>query len=162
MWANWYMIQWDNFIEKSEFAMNHCLIDNTTLTPYFKKPQVESYNLYRAFMEFIDCAILDVQTLRYNVRAVVSAFIYILLGKQFGQFTEEQILEEFPESSQYLLDTEFAYNNLFSHFLENCCGLSLYSLLPTIQFCSTFFSLPLHLKLPFVFKTEKNKVLEVS
>lgn len=162
MWANWYMIQWDNFIEKSEFARSHCLIENTAIVPVFKKPHSESYNLYRGYMELIDCAILDVQTLKYNIRAIVASFMYILLGKQFEQFTEEQILEEFPSSSQYLLDTGFAYNNLFSHFLENYSGLPLCGILPTIQYCSTFFNLVLHIELPVAAKVDRKNVLEVS
>jgi len=162
MWANWYMTQWDNFIEKSDFAQTHCLIESTAIIPVFKKPYSESYNMYRGFMELIDCAILDIQTLKYNIRAIIAAFMYILLGKQFGQFTEDQILEEFPTSSQYLLDTEFAYNNLFSHFLEYYFSLSLCGILPTIQYCSTFFSLPLHIELPVAAKVDRKNVLEVS
>lgn len=156
------MTQWDNFIEKTDFARTHYLIEITAMLPVFKKPHSESYNLYRGLMELVDCAILDIQTLKYNIRGIVAAFMYILLGKQFGQFTEQQILEEFPMSSQYLLDTGFAFNNLFSHFLENYCGLPLCGILPTIQYCSTFFSLPLHIELPVAAKVDRKNVLEVN
>lgn len=160
MWANWHMMQWDTFIEKSEFARTHCLITSTALTPVFKKPHSESYSLYRAYMELIDCAVLDVQSLAYNVRALVAALAYVLLGKQFGQFTDEQIAHEFPASSHYLLDTGFAFNNLYAHFLESYSGLPLCGILPTIQYCSTYFALPLHVELPVAAKVDRKNVLE--
>lgn len=149
-------------MEKSDFAKSHCLVESSAIIPMFKKPHSESYNLYRGFMELIDCAILDVQTLKYNLRALVASFMYILLGKQLDQFTQDQILKKFPASSQYLLDAGFAYNNLFSHFLENYTGLTLCSILPSIQYCSTFFSLPLHIELPLAAKVDRKNVLEVS
>lgn len=161
MWSNWFMTQWDTFIDKSDYASKHCLVQNTPMLPVFKKPHGESYKLYRIFMELIDCIILDVHALRYNFRAIVTSLMYIVIGKYFNQFTQEQILNEFSISSQYLLDPSFAYNNLFSHFLEHYIGFSLWNILPTIQYCSRFLALKFHIELPVAAKIDRKTVLGV-
>lgn len=160
-WAGWYMERWDNFIENSDFARTHYLIKDAIILPLFKKPLRESYDMYRELMELIDCSILDVQTLKYNLRSIIAAITFIFLGRHFYQFTQKQILVEFPICSQHLLDTSFAFNNLFSNFMENYAGSSLCGLLPTIKYCSTFFSLQLHLELPIAAKIDRKNILEV-
>lgn len=98
-------------------------------------------------MQLLDCALLDAQTLQYKLHPLVAAFMYILLGKDFKQFTLEQITETFSQSSKYLLNKEFAFNNLFAIFMEKNFSFELEDLLPCIQYASTFFSLPLSMKL---------------
>ena len=93
-------------------------------------------------MQLLDCSLLDIQTLQYKLRPLVAAFMYIILGKDYSQFTLETIIEMFPNSSKYLLDKNFAFNDLFAKFLERYFGFQLEDLLPCIQYASTFFSLP--------------------
>ena len=161
MWANWYMSQWDSFVQNCEFAKNHGLISGNGKVPLFKKPHNSSYNLYRQYMELVDCAILDIQTLQYKQRAIIAAFMYILLGKEFKQFTNDQILNDFPTSSLYLLNDSLPYNELYSYFISNFFGLALYDLLPTIQYGSTFFGLEFQIELPVAAKVDRKNVLEV-
>lgn len=161
-WANWYMCQWDLYIEHSEFAKSHFLI--TTCKEgliQFKHPNEKSYARFREIMQLIDCAMLDVQTLQYKPRDVIASFMYILLGKYFKQFTEQQIYEEFSKSSLYLIDQQIAFNDLFGDFLLYSFGFQLVDLLPSIQYASTFLKLPLNFDLPTAAKINKENVLEV-
>lgn len=111
-------------------------------------------------MQLLDCALLDVHTLQYKLRPLVGAFMYIVLGKDFKQFELDQITERFPTSSLYLLDKTFAFNDLFSKFLEHSMALQLEELLPTIQYASTFFNLPICQQPPSIVKMNPKSVVE--
>ena len=161
-WANWYMCQWDLYVENSEFANSHPL---TTSCEdgliQFKQPNEKSYARFREIMQLIDCSVLEIQTLQYKPRTLIASFMYMTLGKHFKQFTSQQIYEEFPKSSLYLIDQQYAFNDLFGDFLVYSFGFQLVDLLPSIQYASTFFKLPLNFDLPTAAKINKENVLEV-
>lgn len=113
-------------------------------------------------MQLLDCSLLDIQTLQYKLRPLVAGFMYIILGRDYDQFNSLQILEKFPTSSLYLLNDNFAFNNLFSIFLKQHFGMELGDLLPCIQFASTFFGLKLSMDLPSIFKMNKDGILKVT
>lgn len=161
-WTNWYAAQWDAFVDGSPNAQDNVLLGSMELPIKFKLPTQTSYALYRHLMQILDATILDVQTLQYRQRALVLSTMYILLGREFQQFTTEVIVNDFPNSSGYLLDEAFAYNNLFGMYLQECFGVELPNLLPTIQFVATFFAADLDISLPIAAKIDKENVLQVG
>jgi hypothetical protein len=48
---------------------------------------------------------------------------------------------DFPGSSLYLVEENPEYNDLFRSFLEHVFGFSLFDILPTVQYCATYFDL---------------------
>lgn len=157
------MSQWDLYIENSPYAINHPLVTSAEESKVqFKQPNEKCYARFREFMQLIDCACVDVQTLQYKPRTLIASFLYIVLGKHYKQFTVDQIYDEFPRSSLYLLDQEYAFNDLFGDFLLYSFGFQLVDLLPGIQYASTFFKLPLNFDLPTAAKINKENVLEVT
>ena len=61
MWSNWYMSQWDIYLETCPYAQSHPLVLRTSENPVqFKQPYESSYKKYREFMQIIDCAVLDI------------------------------------------------------------------------------------------------------
>lgn len=88
--------------------------------------------------------------------------MYVIIGKQFQQFTLEQIIFELTNTSKFLLDETSLYNQMFGEFLETSFGFDLIGLLPTIQFVASFFNLKLNYELPTAAIINKDKVLEVS
>ena len=159
-WANWYAAQWDAYVDESEHAQENVLASSFPSAIKFKQPTQQSYALYRNLMQLLDASMLDIQTLQYKQRALVLSMMYVLVGREYKQFTTEMIATEFPNSSQYLLDESFAYNNLFGNFVTGF-GMELLSLLPTIQFVSSFFSLEIDISLPIAAKIDKENVLQV-
>ena len=78
MWANRFMVHWDSYIELTD-AKYHPYF-RTHKPKYFKKEDQESYQLFREMMQFIDCSILDVQTLQFAPKILVCSFMYLVLG----------------------------------------------------------------------------------
>ena len=81
---------------------------------------------------------------------------------KFKQFSLEQIVEEFPTSSMYLLDEEeYAFNNLFGYFMYYYFGIELIDLLPTIQYASTYFYFSIELRLPSIIDYKRDEISDV-
>lgn len=159
MWAQFFTTEWDRYLKASTLSLYKTLFDSKNL-PRFKSPNEKSYSLFRELMQLIDVCLLDTQTLQYNFRAIVAAFMYIIIGKRLDQFTIEQVREEFPYSSLYLLDQSYTYNQCFGEFIEKILGLLLQDLLPTIQFVSTFFFLQTDVEFPLAARVDTKEVLE--
>ena len=113
-------------------------------------------------MQLIDITALDIQTLQYKPRALLASLMYLLLGKHYKQFSTEQILEEFPRSSYFLINEEIEFNVLFQDFLIYSFGFQLCELLPSVQYASTFFILKMNYDLPTAAKVNKENVLDVK
>lgn len=141
MWANWYMRQWDFYIQYSDYAMDHILVKSLgDPIVVFKVPNAKAFARFREFMQLIDLVMLDVASLRYQSRALVISTLYVLLAFHFGQASLEEIAAQFPATSSFL-DPNYPFNDLFGNFLKRYCGVELSELLPTIQYMASFLSL---------------------
>lgn len=98
-------------------------------------------------MQYIDFSLMDVHTLQYHSRELAASFLYIILNMQLRIFKEEEIVSIFPKTSQYLLVSN-EFNNFYCRFLKKSFGFTLQDLLPTVQYCATFFFLPIDKELP--------------
>lgn len=99
-------------------------------------------------MQLVDCAVLEVKTLQYKMRPLLASFLYILIGVEYRQFTPQMVVEQFPSCSVYLLAQDYAFNDLYSKFLEIFFGMTLEELLPSIQYAANFFGLAPNFDLP--------------
>ena len=48
---------------------------------HFKQLDENSYMMFRKLMQLIDCAVIDIETVQYKPRMLVSSFMYLLLGE---------------------------------------------------------------------------------
>jgi hypothetical protein len=158
-YANLFMVQWDAFTEKSQYARDHTLLRKADPVK-FLVPCERSYKLFRSLLQLLDAASLEVQTLQYKQKALIASFIYLVIGKELGQFDEQSILEEFPRTSLYLFNRKNAFNDLYAFFLSEFFGIDIFGLLPTIQFAATFFGVKLAMNLPVAAKIDRKNVLE--
>jgi hypothetical protein len=167
MWANWYMLQWDFFVEGIKAAAEedfkedprHDLIAKNFIT--FLQGDGHSYYRFREIMQLLDTMLLNVSTLQYKQRTLVAAVMFLSLGRRLSIFTTDQIVSEFPESSLYVLDDKITFNSLFNSFAFFAFGYTLAELLPAIQYCATYFGLPLHFNMPSVVSLRRLNIAEV-
>ena len=150
-WAQWYLSQWDLFIEQSPLATTHPFImsfENGGLVVQFRQPTEQSYKLFREIMQYIDCITLEVEHLQYNQRTLIAALMYLILGREYKQFPSRHITEEFRNDSSHLFNKQSVFNAFFGKFLESTFGFDLDELLPSAQYLAPFFKLPLSFELP--------------
>lgn len=74
------MMNWDLFLDTAGARTHELFTSYSIDIPYFKKVTEKSYNNFRALMQLIDCALLDVKSLQYKPKALVCSFMYLLLG----------------------------------------------------------------------------------
>lgn len=117
----------------------------------FLQPELKSMCRYREVMLYLDTTLFDVLTLQYKMKALVLSTIYLVLGQEFKQFSLTQIQQEFGQSSQYAFQDTNGFNQLFGEFLDNHCSVALAELVPSIQYVSGFFNLPVEIDLPSFF-----------
>lgn len=147
MWCNWYMNQWDIYITTNEYAVNHEITQNAEdLT--FKTSNESAYSRFREILQIMDLMILDNNWLRYKPRGLVASIMFLILGLHTGEFDIERIWTEFVYTSSGFLDPNSLYNQLFMDFLYLSFGFQLHDLAPTIQYVSTFMSIPFNYDMP--------------
>lgn len=157
MWANWYMNQWDIFINTNEYALSHEIVrNNPDLT--FKSSNETSYVRFRDVMQIIDLIILDHNCLLYQPRGLVVSIMFLVLGIHVGVFEIQKIWNEFVYSSNGFLDTNSEFNQLFIEFIFLSFGYQLHDLAPTIQYVSSFMSIPFNYDMPMY--CQNNNALE--
>ena len=150
-WTNWYMGQWDVYLETNEFAILHPLVsrlraqrsdaEGEAAAPLRFKSQNElAYARFREVFQVLDAMTLDVQYLQYRPRALVASTLYLVLGMHAGAFEQEEVAASFTRSSAGFLDGEAeekeAFNDLFIDFLFLSFGFNLAELAPTVMYAS--------------------------
>jgi hypothetical protein len=147
MWANWHMSQWDIYISTNEYALTHPTVQNNP-DLMFKSWNEGAYARFREVMQILDIMIIDYTWLQYRPRALVAATMFLILGIHAREFDAELIWNEFIYTANRYLDGNSEYSLLFMDFLYLSFGFQLDELVPTIQFVSTFMSIPFNYDLP--------------
>jgi len=143
-WTDIFLTQWDLYIESCD-QNDLGFVEGERI--YFRKSDEQSYVHYRDFTQIIDVVMLDYETLQYKQRVMVASLLFLLLGDYYKIFTKKEIVQEFGNTSKVLFNFP-QYTFLFSEFLENYLGFTLYEMLPTIQYLSQFFDVEFLYELP--------------
>lgn len=117
-------------------------------------------------MQLIDCSMLDILTLVYQPKLLVLSFMYLVLGTAvadvgctLGEFEPKQIASEFPGSSQYMIKQDSAFNDLYYSFMEFTFSLTPIEILPSVQYCATYFILQFDFRYHEHFNQEETSVI---
>ena len=143
-WTDIFLTQWDLYIESCD-QNDLGFVEGERI--YFRKSDEQSYVHYRDFTQIIDVVMLDYETLQYKQRVMVASLLFLLLGDYYKIFTKKEIVQEFGNTSKVLFNFP-QYTFLFSEFLENYLGFTLYEMLPTIQYLIQFFDVEFLYELP--------------
>ena len=103
--------------------MQNYLLTHEKIT--FKAKDMDSYHNFREVMQILDCAILDIQTVQYKPKVLTCSLLYLILGKNMGEFSRSKIVNECPKTSTYLFE-ESDFNSIFSIFISERFGLTLF------------------------------------
>ena len=113
----------------------------------------QSYHNWRWLTQYIDFALLDIQTLQYKNRTLAAAFLYLTLVLKLQLHSTDQVSTKFKKESHFIL-SKTPFNNLFSRFLFESFGFPLEEILPTVQYCSSFTVLPVRFQLPVLLRDD--------
>ncbi|CAD8123361.1 unnamed protein product [Paramecium sonneborni] len=134
-WINWFTDQWDIYAQ------------NYDINIQFRKPNEESYQLFRKLCQLVDCALMDIQTLQYMPRTIVASFMYLIISFQLNVYNQD-MLEIMSQTSMFLLNKDNQFNVIFGQFVQTTFGFALQDILPAIQYAVGFYELKINYETP--------------
>ena len=158
---NYYMKRWDTYVDSSLVIGETKLIMPERQIIKFKDASEEAYVSFRELAQLVDTSRLYAESIQYNKRTLIAAFQYLLIGKHYGQFNEQEIVQEFPSSSLFILEDKQGFNAIFKQFLKAEFNYELSELLPALQFAAKFFILIFSYDLPQVAQKRSQALLQV-
>ncbi|EAS02326.2 amine-terminal domain cyclin (macronuclear) [Tetrahymena thermophila SB210] len=157
-WGNWFMSQWDIFIQTSEKAQNSKLVlqfyENNSCFVQFRQATNQSYELFREYMQIMDFSILDVQTLQISATKLHCSIMYLVLGKAHGVYTLDDIQNEVAQGFIFTKKAQ-DFNDIYNEFASVSFGINIQNIVTCIQYISKFFVLPVTNALPFIISEMK-------
>ena len=161
-WLNFYTHQWDRFVETSPFVDEMKMISPEKDLIKFREMSESSYFKYREIAQIVDLVILNVDFLQHDPQALIFAIMYLIIGREIGQFTGEEIVMDIPNSSVFLLADREGFHKVFGAFIRQYIDAELADLLELIQRAAVYFNLTIDFNLPLAISKNKEKAMKVS
>ena len=140
------MDKWDSYIQKENLFFS--ILSEQKTIPFFKKKNEESYKLFRELMQMVDLSLLSVKTLQYSSKLLIASTMFLVLSRNFNQYTNRDILSQF--SSLSFLKEKNYFNNVYDNFIKFFFNDVKFAedLSPVISFISKFFNLNFDYEIP--------------
>lgn len=115
-WAEYYMWQWDYFMELNEAKNSVLLMNIQEFENKNGKFQKGKSKIYQECFEFLDCMVLDARSLNFDMKGLILGVMYFVLGKEYrrwelkevGERIREKILEK-DEFTIFFMDFVLKY-----------------------------------------------------
>lgn len=156
-WAQWYLNQWDLFIERIISDGNPEFSSLLKEVVFFRKQNDKSYFRFREIMQLLDACLLNVKTLKYSPRTLLAAFMFLAIGSYYGVFDKREIFEKFSKNGLAALNKPTEFHRLFAAYLEYCFGFQLEELVSSVEYAAKYFQLPLNFEPPSIVVLKKSK-----
>ena len=182
MWVNWYLCQWDLFIDsipdikeklyyyktKNKSVKSSNSSDGSTnKILYFKKADEKSYIYYRQAMQLIDAVLTDYNHIKYQPRHLIANVLLIVIcifyeipyfsgNKQEGFIFDANFFYElFYKMPEY----EIIITNVFGEFLSQSFNINFEDIIDACVYSSKFIYYDFSYELPLVIQI-KNEQFE--
>lgn len=183
MWLNWYLCQWDLFIEsvpdmKEKLiyfkSVNKCVkSSNSSETQankiiFFKKADEKSYIYYRQATQLIDAFLTDFNHVKYPTRHLIASVILIIIciyyeipyfvsnsSQNNFNFDENFYMELFYNMPEY----EVIINQVFGEFLNQSFNIGFEDIIPALVYASRYIFFDFSFDLPLIIQL-KNEQFE--
>lgn len=155
------MQKWESFLDSSPLVAEAKMINAEREFVKFKLTDEASYMKFREIVQILDSIMLNIEHRQYNPRMLTVSLLYLILGREFGQFKQEKIVEEMPYSSIFLYEDRQGFHKIFSSFVKPLLNMDLTELLPVIQYSAKYFELPLDFDLPIAVKKNAESIMQV-
>ncbi|MCQ2819673.1 MAG: hypothetical protein MJ252_20605 [archaeon] len=160
-WLNWYICQWDLFIETIEDNKNILLsYSDEDHIMFFKKSNDNSYYNFRRITQMLDLILLDFHSEKFKDRYLIAALIYVCLILNYN-FEYDFENKKYFGAEEEKFD---AINKVYSNFLNQSFDFELYEqeLIDAITFCGKFKDFDFSYDLPLLYQVEENDLETVK
>jgi hypothetical protein len=188
MWLNWYLCQWDLFIEtvpdmKEKLIyyyrkFNKCVKSsyNSDNQPnkiiYFKKADEKSYIYYRQATQLIDTFLTDCNHLKFKTRHLIASVILIIICiyyeipyfiNSFASQNNFRLDENFYLDFYYNMpEFELIINQVFGEFLNQSFNITFEDIIPALVYCSNYIFFDFSYDLPLIIQMKNEQFENVN
>jgi len=141
-WANFITIQWDEFAKNFHNQYPYDISRRRFKLPISRNRTIEEYRFFIDLFQILDLISLDVESIKYSDKILITCVIYLILGVYLKQFTQNDILSEFTKD----INAYTNYNDLniiYNRFLNNFLEIELDDIVDHLGYVSYFFYLNL-------------------
>lgn len=183
MWLNWYLCQWDLFIDSvpdmKEKLIYFRNINKSVKSSYssenqnnkiifFKKADEKSYIYYRQATQLIDAFLTDCNYLKFPTRNLIASVIFIIIcifheipyfisnaNQNNFNFDVNFYMELFYNMPEY----ELIINQVFGEFLNQSFNIGFDDIIPALVYASRYIFFDFSFDLPLIIQL-KNEQFE--
>jgi len=187
MWLNWYLCQWDLFIESvpdmkekliyfrninKSVKSSYSSEAQYTKIIYFKKADEKSYIYYRQATQLIDAFLTDFDHVKFQTRHLIASVIFIIVcifyeipyfvsnaaNQNNFKFDENFYMELFYNMPEY----EIITNQVFGEFLNQSFNISFEDIIPALIYASNYIFFDFSFDLPLIIQLKNEQFENVS
>ena len=160
LWLNWYLCQWDVFLDSFDDLREKVLNQYNENILYFKKPDEKSYYQFRNITQVIDLLVLDKKYFLFNQRLLVASAIFLVLGFSLQVFSPDQ--NGYDEDFVKEITQKTVFSEVFEEFLTQSFGFTMDEIYLPIVYVSKFFNFKFSTDLPLIAQTNEEIVNQVK
>lgn len=178
MWLNWYLCQWDLFIEslpemkEKLLKFNHknklrLKSNNEKDIIYFKKTEEKCYIYYRQATQLIDALVTDYNHLKFEQRHLIAAVIFIIISIYYelplfckdkkSENSQIRINEEFFINLKDSKDFEILLDKVFGEFLSQSFNFYWKDIIPACLYCYNYVFFEYSYDLPLIIQLKNEQ-----
>ena len=154
IWLNWYICQWDLFIETVDNIKNQFLnFFSEEKILFFKKSDDNSYYNFRKITQIIDLIQLDEKHFFFDDRYLIAASIFLLLSLNFHfdfNFEQKEIILQNEKIKKLIFNV---YNNFIQQSFDY--NFSDKQLIDSIKYVFQFKNINFSFELPLIYQVEQ-------
>ena len=156
-WTEWFTFNWDMIIEEKAGVPDSNLMELELVQ--FKQMDETSYKIFRELYQLIDCAFLEYEILKFDMKLVILSFISLLLWSHLVKINSKEVATRYMEVME---EDGKGVNRLMMEFVRRADGVRLEALRETLPFCARFFELEMDYDYPMVTRVKAEEVMEVN
>jgi len=186
MWLNWYLCQWDLFIDSvpdmKAKLYNHKSINKNCKKNqnnqefhfniiYFKKADEKSYLYYRQATQLIDAFITDFNHINFQIRHLVASVILIIIcifyevpyfiqGSHLNNFKFDEVF--YNELFYNMPEYENIINHVFGEFLNQSFNITYDEIIPALVYSSKYIFFEFSYDLPLIIQLRNEQFENVE
>ena len=155
-WLNWYLCQWDLFIDTVDEIKNKLMnFFNEDEILFFKKSDDKSYYNFRKISQIVDLIAIDYFSLNLEKRFLIAGAIFDVICINYNiefDLNENKIIN-FNEKNNVIIE-------IFKDFLQQSFDLSFddEKIKNVFEFCYKFKFFSFNFDLPLIYQVEQNDV----
>lgn len=141
-WLNYAVHHWDEFVAKNSQKFIY-FEENPDLFTFLKKT-ADSFINYRILSNYIDATQLDLDSVAYDNKILINAFIYLVMSTNVENLQKCKFYNEDSEATILNHNKNNSFDEIFNEFLINEMNTNLDEIATALNYSMLFSKIPIN------------------